>query len=167
MSGPVFVGLGTNIGSRFDNLQQAVDAMSDCIAIRSVSSVYETEPVGFEQQPWFLNAVVCGDTPLAPDRLLDRLQQIELLMGRERTGVDKGPRVIDLDILFYCDIISAGRRLTIPHPALPQRTFVLAPLAEIAPGWVHPVLNKNMRQLYETVNSAKQAVKWTQKKLSI
>jgi len=113
---------------------------------KRVSSVYETEPVGRRNQPWFLNVVVEGQTELFPVQLLERLQEIEIRLGRRRsTGL--GPRTIDIDILLYGGFRIERQDLTVPHPRLPDRRFVLEPLAELAPDLRHPVSRLTIREL--------------------
>jgi len=112
----------------------------------AISSIYETEPVGYLEQPWFLNQVVCVDTALSPKELLDRCRQVESHMGRVRE-IPKGPRTIDLDILFYHDRILREPDLVIPHPAIPDRRFVLEPMNELASDFVHPVLQRRISEL--------------------
>jgi 2-amino-4-hydroxy-6-hydroxymethyldihydropteridine diphosphokinase len=155
---PVYIGLGSNLGDRAANLQKALQRISGLLCIEAVSSIYETEPVEYEDQDWFLNMAVKGSTRLFPQALLEHLQHIESVLGRQR-DIDKGPRTIDLDILFYGDAVISNGQLTVPHPHLPERAFVLAPLAEIAPGLVHPVLRTNMAALLAAVVCHKQVVK--------
>jgi 2-amino-4-hydroxy-6-hydroxymethyldihydropteridine diphosphokinase len=114
------------------------------------SSFYETEPVEFTEQPWFLNFVLALETSKTPQQLMTAILRIEEEMGRRRTQ-KKGPRSIDIDILLFDDIIMDSTNLTIPHPALQQRRFVLEPMAEIAPEVVHPSLKKTIRELRDTL----------------
>ncbi len=145
-----WIGLGSNLGDRWGNLLAAVKGLSELGQITAVSSVYETAPVGFEDQPAFLNAAVHLATALAPQELLCALLRIERAQGRDRslhTVQPQGPRTLDLDLLLYADQILSTPALTVPHPALHQRRFVLAPLAEISPDFVHPTLQRTMQQL--------------------
>src|SRR5262245_37350395 len=134
-----YLSLGSNIGDRVANLHDAIRRLGDFAGeVMQVSSFYETEPVEFTEQPWFVNAVVELQTELAPRALLESVLAVERAMGRERT-VPKGPRNIDIDILLFDDIVADEPGLRIPHPALPARRFVLEPLVEIAPDARHPV----------------------------
>lgn len=128
----VYIALGSNLGDRAANLRQAVRRIAAHLTVESVSSVYETEPVGLKAQPSFLNAVLRGVTTRAPRDVLDRLVEIEQMMGRERT-VPLGPRTIDLDLLHYEGVRTDEVDLSLPHPRMRTRRFVLVPLAEIAP----------------------------------
>jgi 2-amino-4-hydroxy-6-hydroxymethyldihydropteridine diphosphokinase len=144
MSNGIFLGIGSNLGDRRQNLEDAKRLLS--IQILSSSSLYETEPVGYLDQPWFVNAVIQVEVALTSRELLNRIQQIEQLMGRKR-DIPKGPRTIDIDILFYNDLILNESDLIIPHPAVPERKFVLKPMDEIAAQFKHPVLHKTIHQL--------------------
>jgi len=143
---PVLLGLGANVGDPLAQLARATAGLREFVAGLAVSSVYRTEPVGHRDQPDFYNLVARGATALAPLDLLARVLELELAMGRERT-FRNAPRVIDIDILDYAGVTSADPRLTLPHPGIPARGFVLHPLAEVAPEWVHPVLGKTAREL--------------------
>ncbi len=142
----VFLALGANLGDREKNLQEALARLAPFVHITDSSSVYETEPVGVREQPWFLNKVVRGTTTLSPVDLLRRVKKIEIEMGRSE-GIRFGPRPIDIDILFYDRVIELSPALTIPHPRLHERAFVLRPLAEIAPDFVHPRFRLRIRDL--------------------
>ncbi len=143
-----FLGLGSNLGEKAENLRKAVGLLRrEGIVVRKQSSLYETEPWGDPNQPLFLNMAIEIETGLEPAALLGVLQRIEAEMGRERTR-RWGPRVIDLDILFYNHIILNENGLTIPHPLLHEREFVLKPLFEIAPDVVHPSLGTSVRELF-------------------
>ncbi len=156
----VFIGLGTNLGNRRENLEQALAALGGILRIEKRSSVYETEPVGCAAQDWFLNMVVQGTVEAAPRALLEHLQAIEQRMGRQRS-IMHGPRIIDLDLLFFDDLVLADAGLTLPHPEIQNRGFVLVPLNEIAPDLVHPLLRRNIHSLLHTLNNAKQVRLWT------
>ncbi len=144
MNAGIYIGTGSNLGDRERNLADSLSLFG--FQVVAISSIYETEPVGYLEQPWFLNQVVCVDTALSPKELLDRCRQVESHMGRVRE-IPKGPRTIDLDILFYHDRILREPDLVIPHPAIPDRRFVLEPMNEIASDFVHPVLQRRISEL--------------------
>ena len=133
------------------NLNNALAALSQGIAVSAVSSIYETEPWGFTDQPAFLNQVVGGATPLSPQQLKSFIKQIESGLGRTPT-FQYGPRIIDIDILSYGDLVLDEPGLVIPHPRIAERAFVLVPLAEIAPAWLHPVLGMTVKGLLEKMD---------------
>jgi len=143
---PVLLGLGANVGDPLAQLARAVTGLREFVDDLTVSPIYRTEPVGHRDQPDFYNLVARGTTTLAPLDLLARALELERAMGRERT-FRNAPRVIDIDILDYAGVTSADPRLTLPHPGIPARGFVLHPLAEVAPEWVHPTLGKTAREL--------------------
>jgi len=144
----VYIALGSNVGDREANLRRAVELMQQCgISITRQSSFYETEPVGYLDQCWFLNAALEATTDLAPDRLLSALRGIESQMGSSKP-FRNGPRLIDLDILLYGDAIIDTPVLQVPHPRMLQRNFVLAPLAEIAPQLRHPSWSATAASLF-------------------
>ena len=143
-----YIALGSNLGDRADTLSSSVSHMSNLGRVMVQSSLYETEPVGYHHQPAFLNAVVALETQLEPLPLLRGLLAIERELGRDRSrGPLKGPRTLDLDLLLVGDWIVADEGLTLPHPELDQRRFVLAPLAEIAPEFRHPEGMQTMAEL--------------------
>ena len=143
-----FLSLGSNLGDRLANLKRAIEKIeeSDKLEVKKVSPVYETEPVGRENQGWFLNLVLQVETSLEPFALLERFSSIEDQMGRKREK-RWGSRNIDLDILLYDTRMVDSERLTIPHPRMHERRFVLVPLAQIAPKLLHPRLKKNIEEL--------------------
>jgi 2-amino-4-hydroxy-6-hydroxymethyldihydropteridine diphosphokinase len=137
------------MGDREANLRAAIQSISAAgITVLRESPIYETEPVGYTGQRWFLNMVVEAETALFPMQLLTRTAKIERALGRVRTILN-GPRTIDIDILLYGDAVVRTPRLEIPHPRMHERRFVLAPLADLAPGLRHPVLRKTVRQLLD------------------
>lgn len=143
----IYLSLGSNVGDREQNLQDAIDRLAGAgIRILRCSSVYETEPQDLADQPWFLNVVIEAETELMPMQLLSRIVAIEKEMGRTRK-VAKGPRPIDIDVLFFGRFVIDTPQLCVPHPRLDQRRFVLAPMAELAPDFRHPVMRKSMREL--------------------
>ncbi len=141
-----YLSLGSNVGDCEAQLREALDRLSVAGRVAAVSSFYETKPVEFTDQPWFLNCAGALETNLTPAQLMASILQIEQQMGRRRTQ-KKGPRVIDLDILLYADAVINSAELTIPHPAMQDRLFVLEPLAEIAADVIHPVFKKTIREL--------------------
>ena len=147
----VYVSLGSNLGDRFQHLRKAIKRMEEVnrISIKKVSSVYESEPVGYKNQRWFLNLVLEIQTSFDPFPLLEHLLAIEDKMGREREE-KWGPRNIDLDLLLYDNRIVNSDRLSIPHPQMHQRRFALIPLAQIAPQLIHPLQKKSIEELLES-----------------
>ena len=142
----VYLSLGSNVGDREGNLRAAVELLQTIGTVSALSSLYETEPVEFTAQPWFLNCAALLETEKMPHQLLKALLDVERDMGRRRVQ-NKGPRTIDIDILLFGGSVVKTKGLTIPHPALHQRRFVLEPLTEIAPDVRHPVLKKTIREL--------------------
>jgi 2-amino-4-hydroxy-6-hydroxymethyldihydropteridine diphosphokinase len=143
-----YIALGSNLGDREELLAAGTDRLGRLGRVVACSSLYETEPVGYRDQPAFLNAVLALETKLEPLPLLHALLSIEQEFGRDRSqGVLNGPRTLDLDLLLLGDAIVAEEELTLPHPALAQRRFVLAPLVEIAPRLRHPQLKRTMADL--------------------
>ncbi len=148
----VYLSLGSNLGDREGNLRRAIDALGALGSVAAISSPYETEPVEFTAQPWFLNCAVALETDLMPKQLLARLLAVEQEFGRRRT-VAKGPRTLDIDILLFGNSVMDTATLTIPHPAMHERRFVLEPLAEIAPDVRHPVFKRSIRELRDTLRA--------------
>lgn len=148
-----YLSLGSNIGSRETHLRSALDRLAaNGMRVTAESSIYETDPQDLKDQPCFLNMVAAIETALFPIQLLSRIQKIERELGRQRL-VDKGPRTIDIDILLYGKFVIRTDQLTVPHPRMAQRRFVLEPLAELAPGLRHPVLGGTVRDLLRGVES--------------
>jgi 2-amino-4-hydroxy-6-hydroxymethyldihydropteridine diphosphokinase len=143
-----YLSLGSNVGDRVAHLRDAIARLESIGRVVSVSSFYETEPVEVTDQPWFLNCAVGLETALTAEQLMARLLQIEQKMGRRRIQ-KKGPRTIDIDILLFDDLILDSPDVTIPHPAMQKRRFVLEPLAEIAAEARHPGIKKTIRELLE------------------
>lgn len=144
----VYLSLGANLGDRESHLRDAIGRLASVGVVQSVSSLYETQPVEFTDQPWFLNCAVALETSASPTRLMQQLLEIEKAMGRQRVQ-KKGPRTIDIDILLIGDLVMNTLDLTIPHPAMQYRRFVLEPLAEIAPSAMHPLLRKTTEELLQ------------------
>jgi 2-amino-4-hydroxy-6-hydroxymethyldihydropteridine diphosphokinase len=149
----LFLALGSNLGDRFANLRAAITALPPAVRVVQESSVYETPPWGLTDQPAFLNLVLKGETSLGPVELLHQLKNLETGLGRV-PAVRWGPRLIDMDILFYADLVLQIQGLVIPHPHLHERAFVLVPLADIAPGLLHPVFGRTVRDLLAGVDSS-------------
>ena len=147
------IALGSNLGDRELNLLEAVRRVGALGVVRAVSAFYDTAPVGFLEQPRFLNGALLLETSLEPLELMRGLLGVERAMGRERV-VAKGPRVIDLDLLLYGDVVMETAELTLPHPAMAERRFVLEPLAEIAGGMVHPVSGMTVKDLWTRLQVA-------------
>jgi len=145
-----YLSLGSNVGDREAQLRDAQAKLGSIYRVVAASSFYETEPVEFTQQPWFLNCAVAIETSGTPQQLMAAILRIEVEMGRRRVQ-KKGPRSIDIDILLFGSEIVESKELTIPHPAMQQRRFVLEPLAEIAPEAFHPVFKKTIRQLLDAL----------------
>jgi 2-amino-4-hydroxy-6-hydroxymethyldihydropteridine diphosphokinase len=158
-----YVGLGSNLGDRAGFLLLAVRGMLDAgLDVIRLSSIYETEAVDHEDQPPFLNMVaeLRGSTLPSPEQVMARLLQIEYALGRTR-DVPKGPRTIDLDLLFFKDQLSDTEFLTLPHPRLPARRFVLVPLTELVPNLIHPVLGKSLNEMLSQTKDRSTVVRWT------
>ncbi len=150
----ILLALGSNLGDRAENLAQARKLLSTTLTIQAVSPIYETEPWGVVDQPYFLNQALLAKTNLAPEALLALVKTTEAALGRDFTAPRYGPRIIDIDILGYDDLRLSAPHLYIPHHRLHERAFVLVPLNDIAPDWVHPGLNLTVAQMLELVDTA-------------
>jgi 2-amino-4-hydroxy-6-hydroxymethyldihydropteridine diphosphokinase len=153
----VYLGLGSNLGDRKDNLEKAMDYLSQRIRITMKSSIYDTEAMENREQPRFLNMVCQAKTILKPQDLLVLAKAIERKIGRQPNS-HSAPRTIDIDILFYGDEVIDTPELTIPHSSLPNRAFALVPMAEIAPAYIHPVSKKTMETMLKEIKNGVQGV---------
>lgn len=159
MTEPVLIGLGSNLDEPVERLAEAVRRLAPELEVLATSSVYRSEPVGHREQPDFYNAVVRGRTALAPGALLARLLAVEEEMGRRRS-FRNGPRTIDLDLLACGERVLDTPELTLPHPRMAERAFVLVPLAEVAPGWRHPLLGRTARELLAEAGTLERIERW-------
>lgn len=142
----VYLALGSNLGNRAANLKEAISSLTPQMEVKAKSNVYETPPWGFADQQMFLNQVLRVETYLKPEPLLKHLKRLEIALGR-KASFKNGPRMIDMDILFYDDLVLESSALVIPHPHVHERGFVLVPMMDIAPDFVHPVKKKSIREL--------------------
>ncbi|MBW1741021.1 MAG: 2-amino-4-hydroxy-6-hydroxymethyldihydropteridine diphosphokinase [Deltaproteobacteria bacterium] len=156
-----YIGVGSNLGNKADNCRKGITAIDRCegCMVEAQSPLYETEPVYLEHQDWFVNGVAKIRTDLGPEVLFAQLKAIEHAMGRRPGEVRFGPRILDLDILFYDDCILRTELLQIPHPRLHERRFVLRPLCNIAPDLVHPMLGQTVRSLLEDLKDGGKRVR--------
>jgi 2-amino-4-hydroxy-6-hydroxymethyldihydropteridine diphosphokinase len=155
-----FVSVGSNLGDKIENCQKGINGLladGRSVLVRS-SSFYRTSPVDYEDQDWFVNLVVKIKTTLNPFDLLDKLRDIEKEVGRKTSTVRFGPRVLDLDIIFYDDQVIQTHTLEIPHPRMHKRRFVLKPICDIEPSMMHPLLGKDMRSLLDGLRDSDQRV---------
>ena len=143
----VFLSLGSNIGRKEDQITKALRFISKLYTVKKISHLYLTEPVGNIKQDWFLNCVVEIQTDIDPKKLLSAIKSIERKIGRTKT-VKNGPRIIDIDILFYGDHILKTKSLVIPHPSIQERLFVLQPMMDVNPDLIHPVFKRSIHELY-------------------
>ena len=142
----IFLALGSNLGNRAANLKEAIASLPPQMEVKAKSKVYETPPWGYIEQEKFLNQVLMAKTYLEPEALLKHLKRLEVALGRKAT-FQNGPRLIDIDILFYDDLVFESPMLMIPHPRVHELGFVLLPMMDIAPDYVHPVKQKSVRDL--------------------
>ena len=151
-----YIGFGSNIDDRLNYIAQALRLLleADSVSLIRISSLYETEPVGYEEQNWFLNGVVAVETDLPVHQLLALLKGIEQLVGRQHRA-RWGPREVDLDLLIYDQCCINTSNLIVPHPEMHRRSFVLVPFAEIAPDVLHPIFQQNIRTLLSNLNDEK------------
>ena len=149
----VFIGAGANLGDRMAALTTAVALLAPDVEVLDISNVYQTPPWGFTDQPAFLNLALQAATALDPITLLHRLKGIETRLGRE-PSFRFGPRAIDLDILFYGSLVYDSDYLSVPHPLAAERAFVLVPMREIAPDFIHPILKKTISELADSVDTS-------------
>ncbi len=155
----VYLALGTNLGDREANLRRGLELLGKRIAQIRTSSVYETDPWGYADQPKFLNMACSGETSLSPEELLAFCKQVEIEVGRTPT-FRYGPRTLDVDILDYNGMTLSTPELELPHPRMAERAFVLTPLADIAPGWRHPTLGKTAAELLAAVEGKEGVRVW-------
>ena len=157
----MYLSLGSNLGDRAGNLREAIRRLGTLGTVRAVSGFYETEPVEVEdKQPWFLNCAVLLETELSPHDLLDRTLELEQAMGRRRSGI-RSARQIDIDILYFDELVLTGPDLTIPHPGAARRKFVLTPLVEIAPDFRDPVTKQTAAEMLAALDQEAPLVrKW-------
>ena len=155
-----YIGAGSNIGNKFLNCQNGIDALikSGQAVLKDQSRFYKTEPVDYNDQDWFVNCVVKIETTLDPLQLLNKLKSIERDAGRLNDPIKFGPRILDLDIIFFDDLVTNSSGLIIPHPRMHKRRFVLRPVCDIDPKIVHPVLKKDVQYLLDMLNENEQRV---------
>ena len=155
-----YIGAGSNIGNKFLNCQNGIDALikSGKTVLKDQSRFYKTEPVDYNDQDWFVNFVAKIETTLDPLQLLYKLKSIERDVGRLNDPIKFGPRILDLDIIFFDDLVTNSSGMIIPHPRMHKRRFVLRPLCDIDPKIVHPVLKKDVQNLLDMLNENEQRV---------
>ena len=147
---PILLGLGSNLGDRFENLTAAIEALASEVSVQTISPTYETQPLYVTEQPEFLNLLMRGTTALSPIKLLALIKTIEAKLGRKRS-IRFGPRTIDIDIIDYDSLNLDLTNLTTPHPRMHERLFVLKPLVDIAPNWKHPRIGQTAQHLIEKI----------------
>ena len=155
-----YISVGSNLGDKLENCQRGIKALTETGTSRVLarSRIYTTEPVDYEDQDWFINMVVKLETSHGPYELLDRIESIQRTAGRIKDSIRFGPRILDLDIIFYEDHIIDSERLVVPHPRMHKRRFVLKPICDIDPSIIHPVLKKKMQFLLDRLGDDKQKV---------
>ena len=150
----VYLGLGSNVGNKLTNIKKTVSHLKKILKVKKISPVYKTEPVGYKHQDWFLNCVVEAETHNKALELLNLLKSIEKKLKRKKT-IRYGPRIIDIDILFYDDKIIKSKNLQIPHPRMHKRLFVLMPFSKINPNFIHPKYKKTIMELKNKLKNKK------------
>ena len=155
-----FIAVGSNIGNKLENCKKGVDALirSDLVTLKVQSPCYKTDPVDYLDQDWFINYVIKIETSLDAFELLNRLKSIQQNAGRIRDAIRFGPRILDLDIILFDDAVINSENLTIPHPRMHKRRFVLKPVCDIDPEIIHPVLKKNMKYLLDSLHNKEQGI---------
>jgi 2-amino-4-hydroxy-6-hydroxymethyldihydropteridine diphosphokinase len=153
-----YISTGSNMGEKHDNCLKALAALgrTDTVTVESISRFYLTEPMEYEDQPWFVNAAAKVRTSLGPADLLALLKSFEIKYGRKENGIRFGPRPLDFDIIFFNDLIIETEKLIVPHPRMHNREFVLRPINDLAPELIHPVFNKSISQLLDELSSQNQ-----------
>jgi 2-amino-4-hydroxy-6-hydroxymethyldihydropteridine diphosphokinase len=156
----VYISVGSNMGDRLQNCRRGIKALTHQSKSRVLaqSRIYSTEPVDFLDQDWFINMMIKLETELDPFQLLDQIKSIQWAAGRKRDMIQYGPRILDLDIIFFDDFVINSERLVVPHPRMHQRRFVLKPICDIDPTIIHPVLKKNMQSLLACLGEDEQRV---------
>ena len=148
----VYLSIGTNLGNKIENLKNAISRLSSIVTINSISSVYETEPLNVQKQDNFLNIAIEVQTNFPPLELIEKLKKIESEMGRVLSELNK-PRIIDIDIIFYNSIILDEVRIQVPHPRAHKRAFVIFPIMDLNPAFVHPILNKSLMEISKNLSN--------------
>lgn len=154
-----YLSLGANLGDRESNIRNGLTLLEKAAVIRCISPFYETQPVDYTDQGWFINIAVKIETRLDAFELLKEIKAIECKAGRKKAGIRFGPRMLDMDILLFDDAVMSTPELTVPHPRMHERCFVLAPLCDINPDIIHPVLGKNIHTLLKDLNDPDQKVR--------
>ena len=155
-----YISVGSNLGDKLENCRRGVRSLTDHnTKIKNQSPIYQTEPVDYTDQDWFINYVVKIETDLDPFQLLDRIQAIQHAAGRIHDEIRFGPRILDLDIIFYDEVVINSSRLIIPHPRMHERRFVLKPLCDIDPTFVHPVLKQDLQSILSTLDKNEQRIR--------